>query len=199
MRITINVLILILAISLNLQGQNSAIKGKAVYETSEKAIDSLKIDLLDSLENVIKSVFTDSLGGYKFENLEPGVYNLFTESNGPFPYKVTNILLEESQEIKINIILRELCHKNNTNGICPYCMSSRKVLKISPGMVVSLNFGENKKAERRYYRKIQRKGYKTYRNKNGEEVVISMHIESEKDKFYDFCHYWFCKKCKKVF
>ena len=199
MRITINVLIIILAISLNLQGQNSAIRGKAVYEINGKAVDSLKIDLLDSLENVVESGFTDSLGIYSFENIEPGVYSLYAENNGAFPQLVSNILVKDSQEINTYIILRTPCQKDTTKGICPYCRSSRKVLKTNPGMFLSLNFGENKKAEKRYYRKIQRKGYRTYKNKNGEEVVISMHIESEKDKFYDFCHHWFCKKCKKAF
>ena len=199
MRITINVLLLIFAFSFNLQGQNSAIKGKVVYETSHRPVDSLRVDLLDSLENVIRSINTDSLGNYWFGNIESGVYNLFVENNGSFPHKVINILAGKIQEVEINLTVKEPCKNSPNIGVCPYCLSSKNVLRISPGTVVSLNFGENKRAERRNYRRIIRKGYRTFTNDKLEEIVIQMYIESEKDKFYDFCHKWFCVKCKKVF
>jgi hypothetical protein len=170
-----------------------------VYKTSQQVADSIKIDLLDSLKSVINSTYTDSLGFYSFKNLETGEYNLFTEDNGPIPLMITKILVEESQDKTINFTVCEPCQNNSINGVCPHCNSSRKVLKIAQGTVVQPNFGRNKRAAKRYDKKNLRKGFRTYINDELEQVVINMYINTERDKFYDFCHHWFCVKCKKVF
>ncbi len=68
-----------------------------------------------------------------------------------------------------------------------------------PLILVSLNFGANRKAESKYWKKIKKNGYEITELMNGEKVVCSMYIDSEHEKFYDLFHKWFCTRCEIVF
>ena len=93
----------------------------------------------------------------------------------------------------------EPCQNKNSNGRCPYCSSKRKVLKTSPGTIVSYNFGMDSIKYIKAWEKNVKKGYETYTNTNGEIRVINVFIETENDKFWNPCNKWFCKRCKKIF
>jgi len=199
-------LVFVLALIPDLNGQNSLITGKAIHQKSLLAVDSIKIDLLDSTELVLKTVYTDKRGRFEFKNLQAGEYALLSPPIEHFSTKITGILLNESDTIEIDIEIKDPCQNTYNTNICPFCNSSKKVLEISPGTVISYNFGNNLAAIKKYERKIRRQGYKSYFpyvddeiSSERKEIIVAMFIESEREKFYDFCHHWFCKRCKKVF
>jgi len=194
-----NIFLLIFILTQNLYGQDSSITGIAIYEKSLTTVDSLKVDLLDSLKTAIQTVYTDSQGVYRINEIASGKYNLHATLKNGKKYLYTGISIEEAEDITLDIEIQFACANQDKTNKCPYCSSTKKVLKINPGMVISYNFGDNKSAIKRYDRKRRKSKYETYVTEENEEVVISMSIKSEKEKFYDFCHHWFCKKCEKVY
>jgi len=191
--------LLMLFLSINLCGQFSSIYGQAIFEKKALPVDSLKINLIDSLDNVVKSVITDKKGIYKFNDLKSGMYKLYITKNEIRTHVVTGIVLDELEDLEIDLEISDPCENQYKTKKCPYCKSVKKILKISPGFILDYNFGGNISAANKYDRKIRKKGYETYVNSEGEKIVISMFIESEHEKFWDLCHNWFCKKCKRVF
>lgn len=199
--------------SIELFSQCPSIQGIINSKGDKKPIDSLKVNLLDSLNNIISSTYTDTTGFYAFDSLELGIYGVSIDNNGMLKYagyQIIDIPINTNNIIPIDFEIEAYvpCPEDIHHGICPYCSKSKQVLAIEP-MIISYNFGRGTRAKRlakKYDRKKFRKGYEVYNNKRmldiDEElkiVVISMFIESEIDKFYDGCHHWFCERCKKVF
>lgn len=180
-------------------GQTNTISGKCYFEKSLEVVDSLRIELLDSLGNKIKTVFSNKKGNYQISGIEPGTYQILASSQISEPLMFDGILVGAMDLENVDLQLTKSCKEPVPNSVCPYCKKKKKVLKVYPGNIVSLNFGENVSRLKRYEKKIRRKGFETFINQKGEEIVISVFLENEKEKFFSFCYHWFCKRCKKVF
>ena len=179
--------------------QYSSIYGKVSYELSLVPVDSVRIELLDSLDGVVKSVNSDVDGKYFFDNVKEGEYKLHIEIVGRMDHLFMGVRVDGVSNIEFDLKIKDPCQNEKYSRKCPYCGSIKRVLKISPGTIVSLNFGDNISAAKRHERKIRSKGYRTYVNEEGEEEVIAVRIPEEEEKFWDYCHDWFCTRCKKVF
>ena len=182
-----------------LHAQNNAISGKAYIEKSMKVIDSVKVELLDAVGKNIKTVYTNKKGVYKISEINTGIYKLFASSHKSKPLMVSGILIDSSKNENIDLPLTNLCQESPKSNVCPFCNKKKKVLRISPGTVLSYNFGDDISSYKKHEKKIRKKGYETYLTNQGERIVISMRLEEAYEKFNSFCYHWFCEKCKKVF
>lgn len=191
--------VLVFLANCSLSSQASIIKGNVSYISSNEPLDSLKIYLLDSNFVNLDSVTLYSFGSYKFKNLERGIYKICTKFSAKQDQCISNILLDGKDEKIIDFRLKDPCLEDKSNGKCPYCESKRHVIPTSPGTIVQYNFGGDISKAEKAWEKVEKKGYETYINKEGEEMVIKVFIESEYEKFWDYCNHWFCKRCKKVF
>lgn len=191
--------ILLFVANVTLSSQSAILRGNVKYASSEITLDSIGIFLTDSIGILIKRVTTDRNGNYRFENLGEGLYDLETDTTVLQTQRITGIYLNGEEEMTIDLLLKDPCQQDISNGKCPICRSKRKVIPTSPGSIVSYNFGRDSILAMNAWEKIENKGYETWTNKNGEEQAINVLIESEKDKFWDNCNNWFCKRCKKVF
>ncbi len=198
-KIIIISLIFLLSLSLNLKAQVASISGKARFEKSLTVAESVKVDLLDSVKTILKTVYTNKGGAYGFTKLPLGNYQVQATSQEGMLLLIRNIQLGLLEKLSLDLNIPEPCANQQSTNICPFCNSHKKVLKISPGRMVSKNFGGNISAMEKYEKKIRKRGYETYVTNEGEKIVISMYLETEKEKFLDFCHHWFCEKCKKIF
>ncbi|MCH2045473.1 MAG: carboxypeptidase-like regulatory domain-containing protein [Saprospiraceae bacterium] len=213
MRTILFIFSLLFISSIELFSQYSSIQGIVSTKEDKQPIDSLRVDLLDSLDNIISSIYTDTTGFYTFNHLELGTYSVFFDNKETPEYisrQIVNIPVDTNRIIQVDLPIEIYipCPEDIHHGVCPYCSRSKQVLPIEP-MIVSYNFGREKRTEqsaRKYDKKRSRKGYEVYNNRHildrdGEVkiVVIAMLIKSEIDEFYDGCHHWFCKRCKKVF
>lgn len=191
--------ILLLSLSNIIIGQDATISGVVSFHSLEPESISFQVALIDTSANIIQTTQTNPNGNYQFSQLMPGTYEVHITKDNVIEQIVSEIAVNQSDQLKLDIILNDPCDDSHKPERCPYCTRSSKILKTSPGTIVSYNFGNNKKAADRFDKKIQKKGYETYVNEQGEEIVIAMYIKGQRKKFLDRCHRWFCKRCKKIF
>lgn len=191
--------ILAMSTSPTVSGQKSVIRGNIKYESSNIILDSLNVFLMDTTGTKLETVITDGVGDYKFENLEKGTYDVETDATVPRPQRITGIYLNDKEVKIIDLVLKDPCEQDKSKGRCPVCRSKRKVIPTSPGSILSYNFGRDSIMAKKAWEKVEKRGYETRTNENGEEELINIFIDSEKEKFWDTCNRWFCKRCKKIF
>ena len=104
------ILTLFLVLKANgLPGQSSVISGQVVFEHNQKGVDSLVLDLLDSLGNKLQTALTDSLGFYKFSSIENGEYQILAENTGSMDVIITEIITKDGEGKKVNFEIPKPC------------------------------------------------------------------------------------------
>ncbi|KAA3639914.1 MAG: carboxypeptidase regulatory-like domain-containing protein [Bacteroidetes bacterium] len=177
--------------SQNISCQEVLICGNVIDKLSNSPISKAEITLLDSLENELDTVYSDNHGDFSIEVNPREEYQLLCRVERYIPMMYTSIKIDSDHDTTyVNFELAQFkdCSNDKTTIFCPFCTKNKRVLRIVPGMVVSYNFGNDPKKIRRYERERNRRGYEKTYTKEGEEVVWSVRIDEERDKFYDLQH-----------
>lgn len=178
------------------KGQNSMIYGYLERKGDLFPAKGLQVFLLDSANNKIDSCKSDSAGKYLLTKLKPSTYNLMILDT--VPRKIVAIVASGNDTIKIDILTFEPCKIDFSDGLCPKCQRKDKVLKKENNVFISRSF-TSERAAIRSGRKTNRRGYETYTNEDGEEVVYDIKIKDQEANYENPCNRWFCVRDKLVF
>jgi hypothetical protein len=182
-------------------GQTGTVCFELIDSTTQSPVSEIKVSIIDSIGTEILSMITSDSLKSCLSGIPFGQYIIELKHESYQTICLTGVIINESEYTFSNIFTLPPkpidCNANTAIVNCPYCKSKKKVLPIKPGMVVNYTF-RTEADIRRYDRKRDRQKYELY-NDNGQVVVIVVWLPNEHEKFWDFQHCWFCRKCKKVF
>lgn len=177
--------------------QSNSINGFTTFRRSKEVVPNADLSLLDSNFSIVNYFHSDTVGKYVIKNIQAGTYILSASKDSLRSYDL-HFLIKENDHLNFNLRIKDPCLNNSSNGSCPYCGTDKHVLPTAFGTVVSISFISERKSTK-YDKKIRKKGYHVIIDFEGQESVVNVFNEIEKEKFGDTCFKWFCKKCKKVF
>lgn len=133
------ILILLLLSVLNIASQNAILEGKMIV-TNPEDIEIVK----NELEVYLTSCGPDKMIDvgddltFKFENLQPGEYELLFFPNGDTDYLNRNINIDPGENtVRINVEYFYNCKYNvsKNNKTCPKCKKSNRVVPVTHGFL----------------------------------------------------------------
>ncbi len=95
-------LVISFVIGSSIYGQSSIIKGSLYYKKSEIRLDSVKINLYDSLDILIQVTESRNAGIFEFKNLYKGLYSLEAIAV-PRITKIRNIYLADNDTVYLEM------------------------------------------------------------------------------------------------
>mgnify|MGYP005853395877 CR=1 FL=1 len=143
---------------------------------------------------------TDFNGLAHFKEISSSTYKLKAYYPQHKFNEINSLEIKDSSQHKLKLNSKP-CRYDYEIKNCPRGNSKKKVIRVLNGMVVSLNFGNNERRAKKYYKKIAKQGFETTHLDEGEFLITV--FDSDLDSVFkstDVCdRYLFCKKHKIFF